>query len=186
MSDTKSKIVIGAIKLFSKSPSASIEEIGKSINLSRRTLHRYFSSKSELITEITAYASNHCLLKTKESMQSSTYPIDNLKAMFLSDIESGYQFRFLYNYRDNIQELEEESSDFREMMQIFRALLKRLQNNNLIIPALTLEWVESFYFSTINAAIDLILEDENNEKQIVQMAWLSYFNGIIIERENLE
>lgn len=180
MDDTKTKILSAAIKVFSRNPAAPMEEIAESINLSRRTLHRYFSGKSELIKEIIDYASSLCLQKTKDSIQSSTEPINQLNTMFLSDIESGYQFRFLYNYRDGYQGMEEESLDVREMMQIFRALLKKLQTSNLLNPLLTLDWVERFYFSTIDAAINLILEDKSKEKEIIEMAWLSYLNAIII------
>ncbi|MCJ8167046.1 TetR/AcrR family transcriptional regulator [Pontibacter sp. E15-1] len=179
MSSTKGKIISAAIKAFSRNPSAPMEEIAESINLSRRTLHRYFSTRSELITDIVKHASNICLLKTKESIQSSDYPINQLKAMFLSDIESGYQFRFLYKYRDNYQGMEEESKEFEEMMQIFRELLKTLQVNKLVHPQLTLDWIERLYFSTIDAAINLIIEDYSKQQEVSEMAWISYFNAVI-------
>lgn len=180
MKDTKTKIISAAIEVFSRNTTASMEEIAESINLSRRTLHRYFSGKSELINEIITYASSLCLKKTKDSIQSSSDPIYQLKSMFLSDIESGYQFRFLYSYRNGYQGMEEESADFREMMQIFRDLLKKSQTHNLLNPLLTLDWIERFYLSIIDAAINLILEDESKEKEIIEMAWISYLNAIII------
>ncbi|WP_026932617.1 TetR/AcrR family transcriptional regulator [Christiangramia echinicola] len=180
MNNTKTKIISAAIEVFSINPTASMEAIAESINLSRRTLHRYFSGKSELIEEIITYASSHCLKKTKDSIQSSSDPIYQLKSMFLSDIESGYQFRFLYSYRNGYQGMEEESVDFREMMQIFRDLLKKHQTYNLLNPLLTLDWIERFYLSIIDAAINLILEDETKEKEIIEMAWVSYLNAILI------
>ena len=185
MNDTKKKIVIGAIKTFSKNPSASMEEIAESINLSRRTLHRYFSSKAELIAEITQHATSLCLNKTREAILSSDNPINQLKTMFLSDIEDGYQFRFLYNYPDNFYDHEEDSPEFKEMMEIFRNLLKNLVENNLLNTKYSPDWLESFYFSTIDAAINLIQKDNNNENKIKQMAWMSYLNGISAVRENI-
>jgi len=179
MNKTKEKIISAAIQVFSRNPSASMEEIAETISLSRRTLHRYFGSKSELISEIILYASSLCLIKTKASLQSSIEPVNQLKAMFLSDIESGYQFCFLYKYKDNYQGMEEESSDYREMMEMFRDNLKTLRINNQIIPQLTLEWIEKLYLATINAAIDLIIEDKSKEEEIVKMAWISYSNAII-------
>jgi len=184
MNDTKRKIVIGAIKVFSKSPAASIEEIAESIDLSRRTLHRYFSGKAELITEITRYTTSLCLVKTKDAVTSSNDPVEQLKTMFLSDIEDGYQFRFLYNYTESIYDYEESSQEFQEMMDIFRNLLKRLSEDNLINTKYPLDWLESFYFSTIDAAINLIQKDNINENKIKQMAWFSYWNGITGKSEN--
>lgn len=178
MSNTKTKIIAAAIKAFSKDSNASMEEIAESINLSRRTLHRYFSGKSELIQEIIDYASGLCLQKTKESIQSSTDPKIQLYTMFLSDIKSGHQFRFLYNFRENYKGMEDESSDFREMMQIFRDLLKKLKTNGQFNPQLTMNWIENLYFSTIDAAINLILDDESKTQEIVEMAWVSYFNAV--------
>ncbi|MBS2212890.1 TetR/AcrR family transcriptional regulator [Carboxylicivirga mesophila] len=179
MNDTKTKIITGAIDIFSKNPSASIEEIGASIHLSRRTLHRYFSSKSDLIAEITAYASNFCLHKTKLAVKSSEDPIDQLKTMFYNDIESGSRYRFLYTYRDSMEDLEATSADFQEMMHLFRKLLQTLQNRKQLEPIYTLEWIEKLYFSTINAAIDLIQTKQSNEQEIVKMAWTSYYNSIL-------
>ncbi|MFT7898960.1 TetR/AcrR family transcriptional regulator [Tenacibaculum ascidiaceicola] len=178
MNDTKTKIISAAIKAFSKDPNASMEEIAESINLSRRTLHRYFKGKSELIEEIIDYASNLCLQKTKESIESSTDPKIQLYTMFLCDIKSGYQFRFLYHYRDNYKGMENESSNFKEMMQTFRDLLKKLKTIDLFNSQLTMDWIESLYFSTIDAAINLILEDESRTQEITEMAWISYFNAV--------
>jgi len=42
-----------------------------------------------------------------------------------------------------------------------------------------MDWIESLYFSTIDAAINLILEDESKTQEIVEMAWISYFNAIV-------
>lgn len=184
MNGTKEKIISAAIKVFSKNPSASMEEIAETISLSRRTLHRHFSGKSELISEIISYASSLCLIKTKESIQSTINPINQLKAMFLSDIESGYQFSFLYKYKDTYQNMEEESSDYREMMEMFRDNLKALKVNNLIMPQLTLEWIEKLYLSIINVAINLIIKDQSKKEEIVRMAWISYSNAIILHSEN--
>ena len=186
MNDTKTKIISAAIEVFSRNPAAPMEEIAESINLSRRTLHRYFSGKSELIEEIITFASSLCLQKTNDSMQSSSDPIYQLKSMFLSDIESGYQFRFLYNYRDGYQGMEEESSDFKEMMQIFRALFETLQTNNLLNSQLTLDWIENLYFSTIDAAINLILKDVSITQEIIEMAWISYSNAILVHSKKNE
>ena len=111
-------------------------------------------------------------------------PIDQLQTMFLSDIENGYQFRFLFKYRDTLQGFGEESTDYREMMQIFRDLLNDLQSSQLINSSYTIGWIENFYLSTIDAAINLILEDKTNEKEIKQMAWLSFLNGVSAKLEN--
>ncbi|TDQ25587.1 TetR/AcrR family transcriptional regulator [Tenacibaculum caenipelagi] len=184
MNDTKTKIIAAAIKAFSKDPNASMEEIAESINLSRRTLHRYFSSKSELIAEIIDYASGLCLQKTEESIQSSPDPRTQLYTMFLCDIKSGYQFRFLYNFRENYKGMEDESSEFKKMMQIFRDLLKTLNDNGLFNPQLTINWIENLYFSTINTAINLINENDSNIKDVTEMAWISYFNAITNHSEN--
>ncbi|WP_028887656.1 TetR/AcrR family transcriptional regulator [Tenacibaculum ovolyticum] len=178
MNNTKIKIISAAIKVFSKNPTASIEDIAESINLNRRTLHRHFNGKSALIEEIITYASSLCLKKTEDSIKSSSDSVYQLKSMFFSDIESGCQFRFLYTYRNGYQGMEEESLDFRKMMQIFRDLLETLKNNSSFNPRLTLDWIESLYFSTIDAAINLILEDESKLQEIVEMAWVSYFNAI--------
>lgn len=184
MNDTKTKIIAAAIKTFSKDPNASMEEIAKSINLSRRTLHRYFSGKSELVEEIINYASSLCLQKTKESIQSSTDPKIQLYTMFLCDIKSGHQFRFLYNYKESYTGMENESSDFREMMQTFRELLIKLKTNNSFNSKLTIDWIEKLYFSTIDAAINLILEDESRTQEIIEMAWISYFNAVSHSKKN--
>ncbi|GAA4833433.1 TetR/AcrR family transcriptional regulator [Algivirga pacifica] len=180
MKNTKEKIVKGAIELLSHTPSASMEEIGTAINLSRRTLHRYFGSKAELIEEITRYASHLWLEKTREAVVSFNTPIEQLKAMFRNDINSGYQFRFLYHYKDSIQTKEEEASDLKEMMKLFRELLKTLQEEKVLSSAYSLVWVERFYLSTVDAATSLIHEDQSNKEEVLQMAWTSFLNGITV------
>lgn len=179
MNNTKTKIISAAIEVFSRNHMASIEEIAESIDLNRRTLHRYFNGKSELIEEIIDYASSLCLQKTKDSIQSSNDPIHQLKSMFLSDIESGHQFRFLYNYRSGFQGMEKESKDFAEMMLLFRDLLETIQSNHFFYSRLTMDWIESLYFSTIDAAINLIIADCSKKELVSEMALTSYLNAVI-------
>lgn len=179
MNNTKTKIISAAIEVFSRNHTASMEEIAESIDLNRRTLHRYFSGKSELIEEIIDYASSLCLQKTKDSIKSSNNPIHQLKSMFLNDIESGHQFRFLYNFRNGFQGMEKKSKDFEEMMLLFRDLLETIQSNNLFYSQLTLDWIESLYFSTIDAAINLIIADYSKKELVTEMALTSYLNAVI-------
>lgn len=179
MKDTRSKIISAAIQVISNRPTASIEEISESIGLNRRTVHRYFKGKSDLIEAITHHACMICLTNAKDSLNSSNNSIDQLRAMFISDIQSGKRFRFLYNFHSDINNVEERSPEFKEMMTLFRNLLKSIHSSKQLSPNLTLKWVESLYFSTIDAAIRLILEVNSSEDEIIEMAWMSYLNAII-------
>ncbi|NMM47736.1 TetR/AcrR family transcriptional regulator [Marinigracilibium pacificum] len=176
--DTKTKIILAAIKVISTSPSAPMEEIAEAVNLNRRTLHRYFSGKEDLIKEIVAFASRTCLKKTIASIEISDNPNIQLKTMFEQDIECGYQFRFLYNFKSNQQGLEKESAEYKEMLAIIRGLLKTLYSSGVINPKLTIDWVEKLYFSTIDAAINQKTSMDESGDQITEMAWISYFNAI--------
>ena len=184
MSETKSaktklKIIEAGIQILTQNPSASMEEIANSIDLNRRTLHRYFNGKSDLLEEITQYASTVCLQSTKDCISSSVDPFEQLKAMFYSDIKSGRRFQFLYAFHASPSNIEEESEVYKEMMELFRNVLKQLRNSGIFPPETSIKWIENFYISTITAAVTTITSGISAEDEIADLAWTSFSHGII-------
>ncbi|CAM1373282.1 hypothetical protein TPENAI_70571 [Tenacibaculum litopenaei] len=182
MNSTKEKIILAAINCLGKSAAASLEEIATSIQLSRRTIHRHFPSKTALIDQITSYASAHCLNTTKAALKNSKIPKEQLHQMFRSDVQSGMQFRFLYQIGGNMETVEEQSDDFKTMMLLFREVLNTLKLKGDLLPEVTLPWIEQFYLATIDAAIAMQMRPETTTtgQEITTMAWSSFARAVFL------
>lgn len=175
---TRNRIIEAGIDLLANNPTTSMEEIASSINLNRRTLHRYFKGKAELIEAIANYACEICYMNTRDCFSSTKDSLEQLKSMFISDIRSGNRFRFLNSFYDSPEELATKSESYMKMMSLFRENLELLIIQNQFSPELTLNWVESFYMATVEAAITSIARQPSNETLIMDMAWKTFTGGV--------
>ncbi|MTI31658.1 TetR/AcrR family transcriptional regulator [Xanthovirga aplysinae] len=179
MKNTREKIINAAIETLGRKPSATMEEIADETGLNRRTLHRYFKGRSDLIEAIIEHTAAICFSNLQHALKVSDDPLQQLKAMFLNDIKCGYQFRFLHGFNEEIENNKKSASpEYAEMMKSFRKLLEMLVQRKLTSPNLTLDWIEKLYFSMVETAIKAIMEEDYEADKWHEMAWLSYWNAI--------
>ncbi|CAD0220166.1 TetR/AcrR family transcriptional regulator [Chryseobacterium sp. JV274] len=177
--NTQQKIIDTAISVFNENFSATFEEIAVNCNLNRRTLHRYFKNRNELLE-----ACNANMMKAWEgaaikACNSSTNPLIQLENLLYAGIDSGTKYAFLIK----LNEVEpayttEISKDYlKARSNIFSAIVT-LQKEQLIDSTLPLTWIRILFTSVITATITAYRSGDIAPNEVKKLAWNSFSRSI--------
>ncbi|KAA2224008.1 TetR/AcrR family transcriptional regulator [Chryseobacterium sediminis] len=184
--NTQQKIINTAISVFNEDFSATFEEIAVRCNLNRRTLHRYFKNRNELLE-----ACNANMMKAWEeaainAFNSSTNPLIQLENLLYAGIDSGTKYAFLIK----LNEVEPAyttkiSKDYlKTRNDIFSAIII-LQKEQLIDNELPLAWIRILFTSTITATITAYRSGDIAANEVKKLAWNSFSRsiGLVVNKQ---
>ena len=83
MKDTRDKIIDAAVFCLNKNENASIDEIANYLEINRRTIHRYFKDRDNLLQCCLQKMMTKCNLAMSNAYQSSIDPLNNWKLCFM-------------------------------------------------------------------------------------------------------
>ena len=178
MVETKNKILRSAITIWGKDITSSLDDIAHNIGISRRTLHRHYSGKGDLLNSVFNYIIEEYLVHIKTINSNSSNNIDKLKAFLFFDIKSGKNYMFFCQLRKTKhKEIEEDNTSFKELHTLYLGLFKQLKEEEKIDQSLTLIWIEIFYLTVVESAHKAI-ESGLDVENCIKMAWSSFWKGI--------
>jgi len=178
MAETKSKILQSAIIIWGKNLTASLDDIASHINISRRTLHRHYSGRDDLMNSVFNYIIEEYLIQIKIIIQNASSHKNQLKAFLYYDIESGSKYLVFCQLRKtNYKEIESQNVNFQELYAIYQGLFKQLKDEKKIREKLSSQWLEIFYSTIVESALKSI-DSGVNKKECLNMTWSSFWNGI--------
>ncbi len=178
MAETKSKILQSAIIIWGKNLTASLDDIASHINISRRTLHRHYSGRDDLMNSVFNYIIEEYLIQIKIIIQNASSHKNQLKAFLYYDIESGSKYLVFCQLRKtNYKEIESQNVNFQELYAIYQGLFKQLKDEKKIREKLSSQWLEIFYSTIVESALKSI-DSGVNKKECLNMSWSSFWNGI--------
>jgi len=177
--DTRAKLIQAAIDVLQIDQAATTEKIAEVAGVTRRTLHRYFSSKDDLLVAVSAQMVNTCIANVKNAMNASDAPEEQLKLMFYSDIDCGYQYAFIHDVSKDATPFDKQTQeDFNEMINTFKAVILKVKESAIVSPHVTVGWMEYAYYGLIEGATRALRDGAVAPRDIKKMAWRSYWNGI--------
>lgn len=178
MSETKSKILQTAIVVWGNNITTPLDDIASKAGVSRRTLHRHYSGRDDLMKSVFNYIINEYLIEIKGLIKTSKNSENQLKEFLYYDINSGQKYMVFCQLRKtSYMEMASEDANFIELYTLYIDLFKQLKNEKKIRETLSTQWLEVFYTTIIESAlksIDLGLKKED----CLNMAWSSFWNGI--------
>jgi len=178
MNETKSKILQSAISIWGKNLTATLDDIAGHTGISRRTLHRHYSGRDDLMDSVFNFIIDEYLMHLKLIMQNTPCDVDRLKAFLEFDINSSKKYLVFCQLRKaEFTDIETENDNFIEMYSIYHGLFKRLQDEQKISKELSLQWIETFYLTVVESS-DKIIDSGLNKEECLKMAWSSLWNGI--------
>lgn len=178
MNETSSKIIQSAIKVWGNDIQASLDDIAKNVNISRRTLHRHFSGRDDLLKSVFELIFQNSLIEVKRLVKEYSNLEERLAAFFKYDVYSGSETQVFCQIRKTqFQELIYHNQSLIELRQIYLDLFEVLKKQNAIREELTVEWIETMYLVVLESVLTNSIEDSNIEEQIL-MAWTTFWNGI--------
>lgn len=183
MKETKNKILQSAITIWGENLAATLDDIAKYLGISRRTLHRHYSGRDDLLDSVFNYIIDEYLINLKQNIKINSSEKDKLKAFLRFDINSSKKYLVFCQLRKaEFQHIEIESENFKEMYLIYLNLFKKLQDDQEISKDLSLQWIETFYLSIVESS-DKIIDSGIDIDECFDMAWFSLWNGIKIVNE---
>lgn len=179
MNETKSKILHAAIELLANDANATLDEIAKHIGMSRRTLHRHYEGRKDLIESVLSYLLKEYLASVNDQLHQDISDLDKLKALLSNDIKSVEKY-LVFNNINRVEKTDfsEKNTDVKELHRLYRHFFESLITQGLISDSFSIEWVEAYYTSIVEASIRAIQNGLSIE-ECLNMAWMSFKNGII-------
>lgn len=183
--DTKQAIINSAIAIFNEDFSAPLDEIVNATGISRRTLHRYFKDRVDLLV-----ACRNDMMKTWQAAmiaayQSSSDPIKQLELMLYAGIDCGVKYAFLNKLQERmpnhkIPEIEKNVA-YETIRNKWFSLVPKLQKKRVISDQVTAYWIRALFSSMITTTIDTLKSGNIAPNDVKKFAWYSFRRSIGIE-----
>jgi AcrR family transcriptional regulator len=179
---TRQRLLDVATQVFNEDFSAPLEQIAERAGVTRRTLHRYFASREELLSSCLQEARRICSQLMAEAMDSSDEPRTQLERMLNAGINCGTKYALftkLESQSDDQQTVpQEDCPTYHIVYARFRSLILKLQAESIISLHITPEWVMLFFNSIMVTTINAESTGSVARTNIRQFAWFSFSRGI--------
>ncbi|MDN3693233.1 helix-turn-helix domain-containing protein [Chryseobacterium tructae] len=131
---TQQKIIDAAISVLNENFSATFEDIAVSCGINRRTIHRYFKSRNELLEVCNKNMMEAWELAAIKACNSSEDPLVQLEHLLYAGIDSGTKYAFLIKLNDSgksstTYESRQSAAYLERRDQLFDAIIE-LQKNS--------------------------------------------------------
>ncbi|REC60564.1 TetR/AcrR family transcriptional regulator [Chryseobacterium pennae] len=184
--NTQQKIIDAAISVLNENFSATLEDIAVSCGINRRTLHRYFKSRNELLE-----ASHKNMVEAWEqaaikACDSSEDPLVQLEHLLYAGIDSGTKYAFLIKLNgygkssSTAYESKQSAAYLKKRNQLFNTL-QELQKQQMIDDQFPLPWIRILFTSVITATIAALRSGDIAQNEVKRLAWYSFSRSIGIQ-----
>lgn len=181
MSDTQQAIVEAAIRVFNEDYSAPLEQVATQAGVTRRTLHRYFAGREELLACCIRDMQRVCRQALTLALDSSTEPLTQLEQLLYAVVDCGAKYAFLHKLPRQVPARiipTEGDDDYLPLHGRFRSLVQQLQARSTISPHLTADWVKLLLDGIVAATIQATAVGAASQAQVKQFAWFSFSRGV--------
>lgn len=178
MTKNKLKIIQATIEVLNKDPSAKIEAIAEVADVSRRTLHRYFSTRDDLLRGCATWLIDEVLNDVSNATKTYQTPLEQLRQMFYDDIDKGQYFEFCQKFMPHFEHTDIQTK-FSQMTQLFQQTLDQAKDQGLIDKALSNDWIEYMWMGIVHGATRALAEGAVAPKAVHSLAWQAFTQGLI-------
>ena len=185
MSDTqtsKQRIVDAAVIVFNDNLSANLESVADRAGVTRRTLHRHFAGREELIAACAAEMNAVCQRAMKAAYQAGSDPVRQLELMLYAGIDCNHQYAFLTKLQYRTPDLPDApiaaGVEYENIKDTWYALVGLLQEQELIDRQLTPAWLFFLFGGMIDTTITAYRSGDVAPNAIKQFAWRSFARSI--------
>jgi AcrR family transcriptional regulator len=180
--DTQQAIVEAAIAVFNEDLSAPLEKVADRAGITRRTLHRYFKDRKELMASCEAEMQKACFVANVLAYNASDEPMQRLENMFYAGLNCGIKGSFLNKLHSSPdhkhQHKDKNCAEFDKTVSLWKSHLIYLQENGLISKQLSICWINTFFQSVISATISSQAASASDTESTRKFAWYSFSRGI--------
>ena len=180
--DTYQKIIETAIVVLNEDFSATVEDIATNCGLNRRTLHRYFKSRQELLEACYSTMMAEWKDAAKQAFDEAGTPLLQLEQLLYAGINSGTKYTFL----TKLMEVEsfsssaqtEKNDDYLKMRNELFGSIQTLQKEGLIEETLPIAWIRMLFTSIVTATVMASRSGDIAPNDVKRLAWYSFRKSI--------
>ncbi|WP_417361643.1 TetR/AcrR family transcriptional regulator [Galbibacter sp.] len=182
MKDTKARILDSAIEIFGEDLSAPLQKVADNAEVTRRTLHRYFSDRNELVAVCRQEIESSCKKAMLTAIQSSNDPLVQLESMLYAGIHCGAKyalFKRLHQSEDHQHTPENRNcADYDSIFKAFHNIITKLQQQGKINPEMSSQWIQVLHLGIVESSVNAKAHTAKSEEEIKKLAWMSYLKAI--------
>jgi AcrR family transcriptional regulator len=180
--DTRQNIIDAAIFTFNEDLSAPLEKVADNAGVTRRTLHRYFKDRKDLLICCNQEMYKSCSRAMMLAHERSKDPLEELKNFLYAAIDCGVKYAFLHklHHLHGHQHLQgdKECVRYDQTFDRVKQVIEILHHTNIISNQLSAAWVSVLFHAVVTAAINALNADSVETERIKTSSWLSFSRGI--------
>ncbi|WP_161554520.1 TetR/AcrR family transcriptional regulator [Sinomicrobium soli] len=180
--DTRQGIIEAAISVFNGDLSAPLERVAQEAGITRRTLHRYFRDRDELLAACNRYMVLACREAMEEASRKASGPLQLLEYQLYAAIDCGVKYAFLrqiHRARDHHHTHSDKNcEDYDRTFRSFNRVIEELRDKGEISNHLPSSWIAVLFPGIVSAAISSLKDEGMREKEVKKFAWISMKKAI--------
>ncbi len=184
MQDTRQKIIDAAIRVFNDDPSAPLERVADKVPVTRRTLHRYFNDRNDLLAACSHDIRKRCSEAMDQVFQQPVELIVQLERALYAAIDCGAKYAFFHKLHSSEghrhQHNNNDCATYDAMHERLLQFIVQLQETGIVTKRVTAAWICDFFTGVVNTAVKAVATGTVAEQSQKQFAWFSFSNGIRI------
>lgn|SRR5690606_1635233 len=182
MKDTRTRILESAIEIFGEDLSAPLQKVADNAAVTRRTLHRYFSDRNELVSVCKQEIESSCKKAMLTAIESSNDPLVQLESMLYAGIHCGSKyalFKRLHQSDDHQHSPENKNcADYDAIYKSFHNIITRLQRQGKVNPEMSSQWIQMLHLGIVESSVKAKAHTGKSDDAIKKLAWMSYLKAI--------
>lgn len=182
MIETKKRIIESAIKIFNEDLSAPLQKVADNAGVTRRTLHRYFRDRNELVTICKQTIELSCKKAMIAAIQSSDDALIQLESMLYAGIDCGAKYTVFYKLHQakdhKHTHVNKNCADYDYIYDQFQKIVIKLQKEGKVNPVLSPEWIQVLHSGIIESTVNAREITADSMEEIKSLAWISYRKAI--------
>ncbi|QDH81152.1 TetR/AcrR family transcriptional regulator [Echinicola soli] len=181
MGGTKSKIIAAAVKCFRSNESNTLDKVAEEAGVTRRTLHRYFESRQNLMECCKKEMLESCNKAMNEAYERGSDQISKVRNMLFAAIEQGAKYSFIKRIYENsdfsgLERKNEFESD--SVKNRWLKIIRDLQKEKRINEELTIPWIFNLFGSIIETTVYAFESGDVSKNDSKKFAWISFKGAI--------
>lgn len=182
---TKQKIIDAAIAVLNEDFSAPMDRIAEKAALSRRTLHRYFKDREELLNACISDMMHTWQTVMMNAYNSSDDPVKQLELMLYAGIDCGVKYAFLNKLQERIADKPvaeaNKNASYETIRDKWFGKVPSLQRKGIINKQLSVAWIRALFTGMITTTIHELQAGNIAPNDIKKLAWYSFRKSIGID-----
>jgi len=182
MTATRKRIIESAIQVFNEDLSAPLQKVADNAAVTRRTLHRYFKDRNELVEICRQVIETSCKKAMIAAIQSSDEPMLQLERMLYAGIDCGAKYATFYKMHRSADHTHNQQNkncaDYDYIYATFQKIVVELQETGQLNPKMSPEWIQVLHSGIIESTANARAITQQNIENIKELAWSSYFKAI--------